>query len=118
MFGMIHKGVLAFGLAATMLCQNAKASTAVYTFGGLLSGSLKECLSNAKAAAAKAGFTENSQVILDANQKAGDFHASIPTSPVSMSIRCDPTLGVYSIGVSGVDAKTTFESLRAIVKSL
>jgi len=118
MFAMIRKGILGIGLAATMLCPNAKASTTVYTFGGLLSGSLKECLSNAKAAATKAGFTENPQVILDANQKAGDFHASIPTSPVSMSMRCDPTLGVYSIGVSGVDAKTTFESLRAIVKSL
>ena len=118
MLGMIQKGAIAIGLATIVLCPTAKASTAVYTFGGLLSGTLKECLSNAKSAATKAGFTENQQEILDANQKAGDLHASKPGTPTSMSMRCDPSLGVYSIGVSGIDAKETFDSLRAIVKSL
>ena len=118
MFRGIQKGVISIGLATIVLCSTAKASTAVYTFGGLLSGTLKECLSNAKAAATKAGFTENQQEILDANKKAGDLHASKPGTPTSMSMRCDPSLGVYSIGVSGIDAKETFDSLRAIVKSL
>jgi hypothetical protein len=118
MFTTIRQGTLAIGLATALLCPIAKASTAIYTFGGLLSGTLKECLSNAKTAATKAGFTENQQEILDANQKAGDFHASKPGTPASMSMRCDPSLGVYSIGVSGVDAKATFDSLRTIVKSL
>ena len=118
MLAAIQKGAIVLGLSALAVIPSAQASTTVYTFGGLLSGSLKECLSNAKAAATKAGFTANQQEILDANQKGGDFHASKPDTPASMSMRCDPTLGVYSIGVSGVDAKTTFESLRAIVKSL
>ena len=118
MLASIQKGVLAAGLATVMACPSAQASTAVYTFGGLLSGTLQECLSRAKAAATKAGFAEHQQEILDANHKAGDFHASKPASPLSMSMRCDPTLGVFSIGISGVDSKTTFESLRAIVNGL
>jgi hypothetical protein len=118
MLAKLQSGVLSIGLATTLLCPTAKASTTIYTFGGLLSGNLKECLSNAKMAATKAGFSESQQDILDANQKAGDFHASKPGSPLSMSMRCDPSLGVYSIGVSGVDSKETFDSLRAIVKSL
>ena len=118
MLTAIQRGAAAIGLTSALLCPVVKAATAVYTFGGLLSGTLKECLSNAKTAASKAGFTENQQEILDANQKAGDFHASKPGTPASMSMRCDPSLGVYSIGVSGVDAKATFDSLRAIVKSL
>ena len=104
MLGAIQKTAVAIGLTSALLCSSARASTAVYTFGGLLSGTLKECLSNAKAAATKAGFTENQQEILDVNQKAGDFHASKTGNPASMTIRCDPSLGVYSIGVSGVDA--------------
>jgi hypothetical protein len=118
MLGLIQKTAVAIGLTSALLCSTARAATAVYTFGGLLSGTLKECLSNAKTAASKAGFTENQQEILDANQKAGDFHASKPSTPASMSMRCDPSLGVYSIGVSGVNAMATFDSLRAIVKSL
>ena len=118
MLEAIQRTTVAIGLTSALLCSTASAATAVYTFGGLLSGTLKECLSNAKAAAAKAGFTENQQEILDANQQAGDFHASKPGTPASMSMRCDPSLGVYSIGVSRVDAKATFDSLRAIVKSL
>ena len=118
MLATIRKGALSIGLITTVLCPTAKASTVVYTFGGLLSTNLKECLQNAKSAATKAGFSENQQDILDLNQKAGDFHASKPGSPLSMSMRCDPSLGVYSIGVSGVDARATFESLRVIVKSL
>lgn len=118
MFFSIQKGAITIGLLGILLCPAAKASTVVYTFGGLLSGSLKECLANAKAAAMKAGFTENQQEILDANQIAGDFHASKPATPASMTMRCDPSLGVYSIGVSGIDSKETFESLRALVKFL
>ena len=118
MLVLLQKTAVSIGLTSALLCSTARAATAVYTFGGLLSGTLKECLSNAKTAASKAGFTENQQEILDANQKAGDFHASKHSTPASMSMRCDPSLGVYSIGVSGVDAKATFDSLRAIVKSL
>ena len=59
MFAAIQKTTVAIGLASTLLSPTARASTAVYTFGGLLSGTLKECLSNAKAAATKAGFTQN-----------------------------------------------------------
>lgn len=118
MYTSLLKSVFAIGLAALALGPAAKASTAVYTFGGLLSGTLKECLSNAKAAASKAGFTENQQEVLDANRRAGDFHASKPGTPTSMSLRCDPSLGVYSLGVSGIDPTTTFESLRTIVKFL
>jgi len=94
------------------------ASTAVYTFGGLLSGSLKQCLSKAKSSATKAGFTDHQQEVLDANQQAGDFHAAKPGSPMAMTMRCSPSLGVYSIGVSGTDSQDTFQSLRAIVKSM
>ena len=78
MLAAIQKGAIVLGLSALAVIPPAQASTAVYTFGGLLSGSLKECLSNAKAAATKAGFTANQQEILDANQKGGDFHASKP----------------------------------------
>ena len=53
MLGTIQKGAVAIGLATIVLCPTAEASTAVYTFGGLLSGTLKECLSNAKRAASK-----------------------------------------------------------------
>ena len=61
MLALIQKTAVAIGLASTLLCSTARAATAVYTFGGLLSGTLKECLSNAKTAASKAGFTENQQ---------------------------------------------------------
>ena len=118
MLGSIPQGAIAAVLATAMTCPTARASTAVYTFGGLLSGNLQGCLSNAKSAATKAGFTENQQEVLDTNQKAGDFHASKPGSPLAMSMRCDPTIGVYSIGISGVDSQATFESLRAVVKGL
>jgi hypothetical protein len=118
MLTAIQRGAAAIGLATALLCPIAKASTAVYTFGGLLSGDIKECLSRAKTAATKTGFTDSQQVTLDVNQKGGDFHASQPGSPLSMTMRCDPSLGVYSIGVSGIDGKATFENLRAIVRSL
>ena len=68
MLGTIQKGAVAIGLATIVLCPTAEAATAVYTFGGLLSGTLKECLVNAKSAATKAGFSENQQDILDLNQ--------------------------------------------------
>ena len=118
MLATIQKVAIAFGLSSILISPSAMASTAVYTFGGLLSGTLQECLSNAKSSATKAGFTVNQQEILDANQKAGDFHASKPDSTMSMTMRCSPSLGVYSIGVSGTDSKEPFDSLRAIVKFL
>jgi len=118
MLGTMRDGALASVMLAVATCQTVRAPTAVYTFGGLLSGNLKGWLSNAKSTATNAGFTENQQEILDANQKAGGFHASKPGSPLAMSMRCDPTLGVYSIGIIGVESKATFESLRAVVKGL
>jgi len=114
----INVVLLALGLSTAIDTPPVMASTSVYTFGGLLSGTLQSCLANAKAAGVKAGFTAFQQEVFDANQKAGDFHASKPGTPLSMTMRCDPVLGVFSIGVSGIDSKQTFESLRAIVRSL
>ena len=118
MLAKIKMVFIALGLSSAFEASAVMASTSVYAFGGLLAGSLQSCLVKAKAAGAKAGFTAFEQVVMDANQMAGDFHASKPGSPISMTMRCDPVLGVFSIGVSGIDPKSTFESLRAMVRSL
>lgn len=116
--GAMQAASMAFAFPVVLMISAAKASTSVYVFGGLLTGTLQGCLANAKTAATKAGFTEYQQALLDANHKAGDFHASRPASPLAMTMRCDPSVGVYSIGVSGIGSKETFESLRTIVNSL
>jgi hypothetical protein len=87
----------------------AMAGTTAYVGGGLLSGSVEVCLKNMKTAADKNGFTESQETIMSDNKKEGDFHADHKDSPMHFTGSCAPNVGVWSIGVSGIDNDKTYE---------
>lgn len=93
----------------------ALASPYVYTTGSLLSGDLKSCLKQAKSAADKSGYTKNQEEILDDDGKDGVFYALNPDMPLSLAVRCAPTVGVVSLAVSGINNDLTFDRFKKYV---
>ena len=103
--------------AMTAAVSPALAGTSAYVTGGLLGGGLEKCLTNAKKAATKAGFTETQEVLMDDDKKAGDFHADQKDSTLHMTARCDPPRGIWSIAVSGVDNEQTYKGFNEVLKA-
>ena len=102
-------------IAALMAMPVARAGTRSYVTGDLLSGDVQTCLNNMKLAADKAGFTEQQFKAISDNKKVGDFHADKKDTPLHFTGHCDPTNGVWAIGVSGIDDDQTFKAFTKVV---
>ena len=91
------------------------ASPFVYTTGGLLSTDLKTCLAQARTAASQAGFTQDQEDVLDDDKKDATFFAVAPDAPLTVTVRCFPTAGVFSLAVGGINNDVSFERFKSFV---
>jgi hypothetical protein len=101
--------------AAVVIASPSLASPFVYTSGGLLSGDLNTCMKQARRAATQTGFTSDQEEVLDDDKKDGQFFASKPDAPLSATVRCFPTAGVFSLAVGGINNAITYEQFKAFV---
>jgi len=89
----------------------------VYTTGSLLNTDLKTCMADAKSAADKVGFTSDQEDAFDDDKKDGTFYATKPDAPLALAVRCYPTAGVVTFGVSGINSDQTWDSYTKYIDS-
>ena len=93
---------------------NALPRLAIYVTSGTLNTSVAACLEAMKKSALQANFGASQEVVMDANRKAGDFHADNRNGSMHFTARCNSVSKTWGMAVSGRDANQTFAVFKNV----
>lgn len=103
---------------ALLSASRAQPQLSTYVTSGTLNSSVETCLSQMKAAALQAGIAQAQQVLMDRNNKAGDFHSERLNPTLHFTARCNSVSKSWAAALSGTEANTTFTHFKAITKEI
>mgnify|MGYP006277438929 FL=1 len=98
--------------------SRAQPRLSTYVTSGTLNSSVETCLSQMKTAAIQAGITQAQQLLMDQNNKAGDFHSERFNPTLHFTARCNSVSKTWAAALSGTEANTTFTQFKAITKEI
>jgi len=89
-----------------------------YVTSRTLSNSVPAWIDQMRSSAVKAGLTVSQEVVMDKNEKAGDFHSESKDFSLHFTARCNSTSKTWGIALSGTDPNKTFSEFQAIATSI
>ena len=110
------KVALAFTMTPILLeaAGNAMPRPQIYVTSGTLNASVPTCLEAMKKSALQADFGVFQEVVMDANGKAGDFHADNKNGSMHFTARCNSVSKTWGMAISGRDANQTFAVFKNV----
>ena len=110
------KVTLVFLLSPLLLeaAGNAMPRLSIYVTSGALNTSVPTCLEAMKKSALQADFGASQEIVMDANGKAGDFHADNKNGSMHFTARCNSVSRTWGMAVSGRDANQTFAVFKNV----
>ena len=111
------KVTLVFLLSPLLLeaAGNAMPRLSIYVTSGTLNASVSTCIAAmTKTSALQTGFGASQEIVMDANGKAGDFHADNKNGSMHFTARCNSVSRTWGMAVSGRDANQTFAVFKNV----
>ena len=94
----------------------AAPNISTYVTSGTLNKTVPACIESMKQSSQQTEFGASQEVVMDANGKAGNFHADSTNGSMHFTARCNSVSGTWGIAVSGTNANHTFAAFKTVAK--